>query len=123
MRTPWMCLLLALPAAVKADEEAEMAAYEALLTRSNVRYAAVCEQWWKDGPFHAWLLKYGTYFQEVAAAEKMLEPAILDNYKVFSIEAGSYRSTADLKAARDFLNRARTVFFKREAGPYEMGDV
>jgi hypothetical protein len=97
-----------------ADLLARAAAIEA---EQNRTFEGLCAKWWNTGPFHDWFARYRQFKIEEAA--HWVEHAETNklNYEVMGIAADGYRSTADLEAPIDYLNRAGQVFFKREHSP------
>ncbi len=96
----------------------------ALQAERNRAYEELCASWWPSGPFHDWFARYKQFkIEEAAHWLEHAETAKL-NYAVMGIAADDYRSTEDLRAPVEYMQRAGEVFFKREHAPVseEPGD-
>jgi hypothetical protein len=83
----------------------------------NAAYEGLCQTWWKNGPFHAWLPREKALLIEDAAALEKIDSRTVDQGVMLGIPAEGYRSTASLSAAHEFLRRANEVFSKRNRAP------
>jgi hypothetical protein len=87
-----------------------------VVRQMNANYEALCETWWKDGPFHAWLVRHKQFLIEDAAEQDKSSAASVKNFELMGIPAEDYRSTASLQAAHAYLQRATQIFNKRWFG-------
>ena len=96
----------------------------ALEAEKNRAYERLCSSWWPTGPFHDWFARYKQFKIEEAAHWVEHAGTAKLNYEVMGVAADDYRSTEDLKAPIEYMNRANDVFFKREHAPVseEPGD-
>ncbi|MCU0988626.1 MAG: hypothetical protein MUE63_03305 [Xanthomonadales bacterium] len=97
--------------------EGLLAKAAALEAEKNRAYERLCAKWWPTGPLHDWLARYKQFKIEEAAHWVEYAETNKLNYEVMGVAADQYRSTADLEAPIEYLNRAGQVFFKREHSP------
>jgi hypothetical protein len=92
--------------------------WKALIAKRNAEYERVCGTWWTaSSPVHGWLKRYKEHLQENVAVQAKVEDAVLTQYKMMGIPAGTYRSTEAMNAAETYMKRARGVFDRRWLEP------
>jgi len=89
----------------------------------NASYEALCETWWKNGPFHDWLARHRQVLIEEAREQDAALPSTIRTYELMGIAVDEYSSTASLQAANEHMQKAANVFGRRwpEARKYVRG--
>jgi hypothetical protein len=98
----------------ETTQHVNLAEYRPAIQKANAEYERLCASWWKAGPFHAYLGQYRTFLEKQQAPAQAKE----DENKKFQLDlagvpTATYASTADMRAAREFIDRAKTIFEKR----------
>lgn len=94
-----------------------------IIREMNASYEALCETWWRDGPFHDWLARHRQALIEEAKKQDAALPATVRTYELMGIAVDAYSSTASLEAANEHMQTAADIFAKRwpEAREYKDG--
>lgn len=94
-----------------------------IIRQMNASYEALCETWWRDGPFHDWLARQRQVLIEEAREQDAALPATIRTYELMGIAVDGYSSTASLEAANEHMQTAAAIFGRRwpEAREYKDG--
>jgi hypothetical protein len=125
MRAPIDSQIAALPTepteagAVFTDEA--IAQLPAINRQASAAYERLCAEWWQPGPFATWLKEYRRYLtDERAPRERDLSDKSKQQFDIQGVDTSGYRSTAEMDAARDYLQKMQRIYAERLQKPTDI---
>lgn len=93
--------------------------WNALAAQENAAYEKIGAEWWAvSGPFHGWLERYREHLaKRVPPREEVENVGAGFMVQLVGTPSATFKPTASLRAADEFMNQAAQVLAKRRAGP------